>query len=354
MTAAALDTDDSLGGVVLRSLRPVALTLAALYALYGVAFLFSADGAHDLTNAVDCLVSSGLLATLAWGAPRWRWSSQRPHATATLACSVVIYNTVGLLAQTGEPRQTTNVMLVVVGVGVLMLSWPWALLLQAAAVGGWLAVAVSQATASTNEAWVHFAFALLSATALSNLVLFVRRRQLLQLASARAELRDLALVDPLTHLHNRRGLLYLGENTLHTADRAGRAMTVVFVDVDGMKRVNDELGHAAGDLALQQTAQALRLSVRESDVCARLGGDEFCVLMPDALPDVRVLADRLRATLDEVAGRPMFGVSVGAARRDPGSGVSLEELIERADAAMYVDKQGKAQRQPAQRQPAQR
>ncbi|MGN6300900.1 MAG: GGDEF domain-containing protein [Angustibacter sp.] len=348
MTATALETDDSLGGVVLRSLRPVALTLASLYGLYTVAFLLSADGPHDLANAADCLVSSTILAALAWGAPRWRWSSRRPHATAALACSVVIYNTVGLLSQTGEARQTTNVMLVVVGVGVLMLSWPWALLLEAAALGGWLAVAVSSTTSGTNEEWVHFAFALLSATALSNLVLFVRRRQLLQLASAREELRELALVDPLTSLHNRRGLLHLGENAVSTADRAGRPVTVVFVDVDGMKQVNDRLGHAAGDLALQQTAQALRLSVRDCDVCARLGGDEFCVLMPDALPDVRLLADRLRATLDEVAGRPMFGVSVGAARRDPGSGVSLEELIERADAAMYVDKQDKDARLLAQ------
>ncbi len=162
---------------MLLSLRPVVLTLAALYAVHGVAFLLSSDGGHDLANAVDCLVSSGLLAALARGAPRWQWSSRRPHATAALACSVVIYNTLGLLAQTGEARQTTN-----------------------------------------------------------------------------------------------------------------------------MKQVNDQLGHAAGDLALQQTAQALRLSVRESDVCARLGGDEFCVLMPDALPDLRVLADRLRATLDDVAG----------------------------------------------------
>jgi hypothetical protein len=118
VTAPALDTDESLGSVTLRSLRPVALTLALLYALYGVAFLLSGDGAHDLANAADCGVSSGVLGALAWGAPRWAWSARRPHATAALACSVVIYNTVGLLAQTGEPRQTTNVTLVVVGVAM--------------------------------------------------------------------------------------------------------------------------------------------------------------------------------------------------------------------------------------------
>ena len=350
MTAAALDADDTLGGVVRRSLRPVALTLGLLYALYAVAFLLSGDAPHARANGVDCAVSTTLLVALARGAPRWSWSRRHPHATAALACSVVLYNTLGLLAQTSQARQTSNVMLVVVGVGVLMLSWPWALALEAAALGGWVAVALSNAGggAASDEEWVHFGFALLSATALSNLVLFVRRRQLLQLAAARAELRELALVDPLTGLHNRRGLLYLGANALTASDRSGRPVTVVFVDVDGMKQVNDHLGHAAGDVALQQTAQALRQSVRESDVCARLGGDEFCVLMLDPLPDVRLFSDRLRATLAAVADAPMLGVSVGAARREPRSSVSLEELIEAADAAMYVDKQGKEQRLLAQ------
>ena len=346
----APDDASFLGDVVLRALRPVALALALLYTLYALSFLAASRGEpHAVGNGLDCAASAALLGALAWGAPRWAWTRRLPHVAATLACSVVLYNTLGLLAQTHQPRQTSNLMLLVVGVGALMLSWTWALVLDGAAVVGWVVVA---AAGPPDPDWEHFGFALLSALVLSTVVLHVRRRHLQQLEVAQAQLRDLSLVDPLTGLHNRRGLMHLAGHALNAADRAGQAVTVLFVDVDGLKAVNDLDGHAAGDLALQQTARALRAGVRDSDICARLGGDEFCVLMPGGVPDVRLVADRIRDHLLAIAGTPgappRFGVSVGATTCPPRSACSVEELIERADAAMYVDKQAKHERMAAQ------
>ena len=100
-----------------------------------------------------------------------------------------------------------------------------------------------------------------------------------------ARLRELALVDELTGLHNRRGFLLLAEKQLQIARRTGRPDLLLFVDLDGMKRINDEFGHEAGDAALRRTAAVLHAAFRTSDIIARLGGDEFVVLCPNTGPE---------------------------------------------------------------------
>jgi diguanylate cyclase (GGDEF)-like protein/PAS domain S-box-containing protein len=155
-----------------------------------------------------------------------------------------------------------------------------------------------------------------------------------------AALASLALDDELTGLHNRRGFVTLADHQLKMAARAGRTTPLLFVDVDGMKAINDTLGHTVGDQALVDVAQFLRASCRAWDLIARIGGDEFCILLIDDGTGP-VSADRTTAKLR--SGPPKgvrpysLTLSVGVAHLAPGSG-TIEELMEQADAAMYEDK----------------
>ena len=90
---------------------------------------------------------------------------------------------------------------------------------------------------------------------------------------------SLSLMDELTGLHNRRGFVSLAEQRLKLTSRQGVRSTLIFIDVDNLKYINDNFGHREGDGALQQIAGLLRECFRESDIIGRLGGDEFCVLL---------------------------------------------------------------------------
>ncbi|MGA9857152.1 MAG: EAL domain-containing protein [Solirubrobacteraceae bacterium] len=155
------------------------------------------------------------------------------------------------------------------------------------------------------------------------------------LAVARSSHRALqAFTDSLTGLGNRALLLDRLEHRLARADRGGRDVTVLFLDLDRFKIVNDSLGHIVGDRLLVEVAGRLRACLREHDVCARLGGDEFAVLLaPDS--NAEAVAGRIIAALQsrfEVDGHELFvGVSVGIA-----SGRNeAETLLRNADVAMY-------------------
>lgn len=161
-----------------------------------------------------------------------------------------------------------------------------------------------------------------------------------------ARLRELALVDELTGLHNRRGFLVLAEKQLQIARRTGRTDELLFLDLDGMKRINDKLGHAAGDAALRRTAEVLRAAFRTSDIIARIGGDEFVVLCPDTEPAAvpTLIAGLERRLGDANAGAAVpwkLALSIGTATADPRNPLTLDELIRAADAAMYRDKRHK-------------
>jgi two-component system cell cycle response regulator len=158
----------------------------------------------------------------------------------------------------------------------------------------------------------------------------------------RAELSNLAITDELTGLNNRRGFLSLAERQLKLGRRAGREMLLFFIDVDGLKRINDAFGHSEGDLALTRTAEALRRTFRDSDDLARLGGDEFAVLAIEASghTEATVMA-RLRRNLETVStneSRYLLCLSVGVVRFDPRTTSSLAQLMLQADRAMYEHK----------------
>jgi diguanylate cyclase (GGDEF)-like protein len=159
-------------------------------------------------------------------------------------------------------------------------------------------------------------------------------------------LRELALVDELTGLHNRRGFLLLAHKQLQVAQRTLRPVLLLFLDLDGMKLINDEHGHEAGDAALQRLAGVLRTALRSSDIPGRYGGDEFAVLCPETgVEAVPTLLEALQQRIDEAntgSGPPWrLSLSVGTAVFDPRSPATLEELLRAADAAMYRAKEEK-------------
>jgi diguanylate cyclase (GGDEF)-like protein len=153
------------------------------------------------------------------------------------------------------------------------------------------------------------------------------------------ELKAQSCTDELTGLYNRRGFLSLAEQQFKLASRAQRAFTLFFVDVDGLKQINDKFGHSTGDLALICTAEALTATFRKSDILGRLGGDEFAALAVDSSGDhesaiATRLSEKLKC-LNSSDARYMLSLSVGAVRYDPGSTLSIKELIHLADQAMY-------------------
>ena len=162
------------------------------------------------------------------------------------------------------------------------------------------------------------------------------------------ELQRHATVDELTGLSNRRGFFQLGEHELLVAARTRSSVALLFVDVDGLKRVNDELGHVVGDFLLKETAEVIQETIRGSDIAGRLGGDEFCVLLmgdPDLDPD-RVVR-RMQDTLSVHNARPgrtyHISLAMGISALPPGRSVTLEELIDAADEQMYEDKRARQQ-----------
>jgi diguanylate cyclase (GGDEF)-like protein len=157
-----------------------------------------------------------------------------------------------------------------------------------------------------------------------------------------AELGNLALTDELTGLYNRRGFMAIAERHLKVGRRSGRGMLLFFIDLDGLKQINDSFGHIEGDRALKRTAEALEKTFRDSDVIARLGGDEFAVLAIEAEGHSEAtiqarLCEHLKLN-DAGPSRYAISLSLGAARFDTRRSASIGELIVQADQAMYEHK----------------
>ncbi|WP_155368288.1 sensor domain-containing diguanylate cyclase [Catellatospora vulcania] len=155
------------------------------------------------------------------------------------------------------------------------------------------------------------------------------------------ELRQLSVIDELTDVNNRRGFLLAARNELALAELARRPGVLLFIDVDGLKLINDTYGHSVGDHALRSASTLLRANTRRRDVLGRIGGDEFCVLLTETsvLSDVDVWAARLREQVvrhNATSRQPYrLALTVGATAFDHDTPHTIEELIDRADAAMY-------------------
>ena len=145
-----------------------------------------------------------------------------------------------------------------------------------------------------------------------------------------------SVTDELTGLLNRRGFFKRAEQELASLREVGKPGLVLFMDLDGLKELNDTEGHDAGDRLLVETAELLHTLFRDDDVLARIGGDEFAVFVPGMADVARVVA-RLRDDTDTRRVR----LSIGTAVFDPESPRGLYELLGAADTEMYADKRAR-------------
>ena len=171
--------------------------------------------------------------------------------------------------------------------------------------------------------------------------LLARVRVHLRHAHRSQELVRRSVLDPLTGVLNRRGIVALLHRAQETARRSGSPLSVLMIDVDHFKALNDTHGHKAGDTALRQIARALVDAVRVADHVGRMGGDEFVVVVPDTGTAAEQLAERLRRLhLPPLAVAEdhelEISVSIGVATLDGDE--SLDTFLERADRAMYAAK----------------
>ena len=172
------------------------------------------------------------------------------------------------------------------------------------------------------------------------------RSQTLLREKLEEELLSLSITDPLTGLHNRRGFLSLAEQQLKLSDRNKRGVQLYFADLDGLKWINDTLGHEEGDKALIEAATVFKETFRTSDIIARLGGDEYAALAVDITEaNSEIFTARLQSLIDtrnnQENRRYRLSISVGCSYYDPENPCSLDELMASADKLMYEQKQNK-------------
>lgn len=160
----------------------------------------------------------------------------------------------------------------------------------------------------------------------------------LQQARAEEFLR-LAMLDPLTGLHNRRYAQERLAAEISRSQRYGDSLTVLMLDLDDFKRINDHYGHPTGDSVLAMFAEKLRTAIRGSDLAVRVGGDEFEVLLPKCTPgQVQTILSRLSPIEIEIDGKKI-SCAFSAGWTEYRAGEAPEQLLQRADHALYAQKQ---------------
>ena len=186
------------------------------------------------------------------------------------------------------------------------------------------------------EAWMITMF---TAFFVSCALMLGRRYMSLKLAQANQTIEAMAVSDQLTGLLNRHGFELSVSGMMALAERSGQGLSVAFIDVSGLKAVNDVFGHETGDVVLTRTAAALRAQARSADLVARWGGDEFLIVGVGELISAEEVGQRIVGALDlaGLEGEWNGQVSVGTAAGDP---AELDRLIAAADQHMYARRNG--------------
>ncbi|WP_263357020.1 GGDEF domain-containing protein [Acidicapsa ligni] len=160
-----------------------------------------------------------------------------------------------------------------------------------------------------------------------------------------AELQRLSVTDELTGLSNRRGFLLRAEQQLKLVPRLNAQGWLIYLELDGIKPINAELGHDVGDQLIKNTAKVLRETFRESDVIARIGSDEFIVFATSSSTPVEEIQGRLDEKISHhnnfFPDQPQLSINIGIIHCNPHALDSLDDMIHQADAAMYIEKRRK-------------
>lgn len=290
-----------------------------------------------------------------------RWAARQPHAPGLryvpmLVCAAVLGWAVLLTVFDQAIGSHINAFInAAMGVSIVFLLRPPVVLGLLAM--GW--VALAWALGGTTQDPAVLATHRMNAASASGLALLVSvllwrryaQTELLQraltasnaeLERQRSDMEALATRDPLTGLLNRREWVRLTEQALLRAQRQGSPLSLLMVDLDHFKNVNDVHGHSAGDEVLRMVASTMADTVRQTDCLARFGGEEFVLLLPDTpAASALMLAERVRLRLAEAPPAvPDVHVtaSIGVATWAPGQEPSLQRLLQQADEAMYEAK----------------
>jgi diguanylate cyclase (GGDEF)-like protein len=154
--------------------------------------------------------------------------------------------------------------------------------------------------------------------------------------------RHMAVSDPLTGLANYRRLLDVLENETERTDRSGRPFSILLLDLDGLKIINDSYGHLVGSRAICRLADILRIHCRAIDTAARYGGDEFALVLPESQEEeARRVADRIRQVMANDDEPPRLSASIGLSVYR-GDGERIEKLLSEADQQLYAEKAKRA------------
>ena len=167
------------------------------------------------------------------------------------------------------------------------------------------------------------------------------------LEASKEELRILATTDPMTKLYNRRSFTNICANLLAQSKRESQDMSVLMIDIDKFKAINDAHGHAVGDTVIINMAAKLRNMSRKGDIVCRYGGEEFVLLLPNTrVSGACTLGEKIRQQIEESIVKTESGVqlhftvSIGAAEVDVQAEKNLEPALKRADIALYQAKEG--------------
>jgi diguanylate cyclase (GGDEF)-like protein len=176
------------------------------------------------------------------------------------------------------------------------------------------------------------------------LLLYIARR----ISKMESEIHELSFRDELTGLSNLRGFRLLGEQALRMARRSHAPFSLLFIDLDRLKEINDSYGHTIGSNILSDTGKILMATFRESDVLGRVGGDEFAVAGQFSQAAITVAIHRLREAIAQRNARhaqePLLSLSLGHVTCEPDGAETLDDLLEKADFSMYEEKRLKQSR----------
>lgn len=345
--------EESYDAAVSAAVPAVAAGLCAVSVVFAAEDLLTLDGTDRLAAAATAVAAAVLLGVVALVArarslPR-RWA----HPLTTAAIVVACAHPVVAMVLTSSPRPSAMLLVAAAGAGATLVSLRWLVATLYLVWGGWTAAAL---VIGPSRAWVHYAVAMVVATVLALVISQARRSAVRDLAAAAAAAEAAAVRDQLTGLANRRGLAMVGGQIVEQARRQGDAAHCIFVDIDGLKIVNDRLGHAAGDEVIVAVAEAMREVTRATDVVARWGGDEFCVVGPGPGMAPLELERRVRDTVLLDAPVPPevwpVRVSAGGAMLAPWDSGTLETLLGKADQEMHLRRSLRREATPATRRPA--
>ena len=173
--------------------------------------------------------------------------------------------------------------------------------------------------------------------------MFALARDITETEKLKEHLSKLAMTDELTNLYNRRAFMLTLEKELASANRYNRNLSLLMLDIDYFKKINDKYGHPVGDIALQHFAKIASKAIRSQDTLGRIGGEEFAIILPDTnVAHASTLAERIRKAVEDTSivhnlGTIRFTVSIGISCYDENN-MDSKLLVNNADAALYAAK----------------